>query len=72
LRIEVFFINLGHFARFRGFLNTYSKKCRLLFRNVRLLKDILREVKAFLNKLEDFIKISRLFEDISREMETSV
>jgi hypothetical protein len=64
--MEAFFINVGHFER--GFLNTFSNKWRLLFRNVRLLKN--REVKAFLN--EDFIKITRLFEGISREMEASV
>jgi hypothetical protein len=28
--------------------------------------------EAFLNKYEDFIKKTRLFEDISREMKTSV
>jgi hypothetical protein len=35
-------------------------------------KDIFREMEAFLNWYEDFIKIPRLFEDISREMEASV
>jgi hypothetical protein len=37
-------------------LNSLSRNWRLLFRNVRLLKDIFREVEAF-------------FKDISREME---
>jgi hypothetical protein len=31
-----------------------------------------RQVEAFFNKYEDFIKITKLFEDISREMEASV
>jgi hypothetical protein len=44
-----FFINVGRFERLQGFLNTFSWKWRLLFRNVRLLKDIFREVKAFLD-----------------------
>jgi hypothetical protein len=47
--MEVFFINVGHFERFRGFLNTFSRKWRLLFKNVRLLKDIFREIEAFSN-----------------------
>jgi hypothetical protein len=38
---------LGHFERFLGFLNTFSKKWRFLFRNLRLLKDIFREMEAF-------------------------
>jgi hypothetical protein len=29
-------------------------------------------MEAFLNLYEDFIRITRLFEDISREMEASV
>jgi hypothetical protein len=45
--MEVFFISVGHFERFQGYFNTFSKKFRLLFRNVRLLKDILRGVEAF-------------------------
>jgi hypothetical protein len=44
--LVVFFINVGHFERFRGFLNTFSKKGRLLFRNLRLLKDISRKIEA--------------------------
>jgi hypothetical protein len=44
--MEVFFIDVEHFERFRGFLNTFSKNWRLLFRNVRLLKEV--EVEAFL------------------------
>jgi hypothetical protein len=70
--MEFFVINVGHFERFRGFLNTFSKKWKLLLRNVRILNDIFREVEAFLNLYEDFLKITRLFEDISREMEASV
>jgi hypothetical protein len=54
-----FFMNLGHFWR-------------LFFRNLRLLKDIFREVEAFLNYYEDFLKITRFFEGISKEMEASV
>jgi hypothetical protein len=37
-----------------------------------LLKDIFREVEAFLNSYEDFIKIMRLLEDIPREMKAFV
>jgi hypothetical protein len=70
--MKFFFINVGNFERFRGFLNTFSKKWKLLLRNVRILNDIFREVEAFLNLYEDFLKITRLFEDISREMEASV
>jgi hypothetical protein len=33
------------------------------------LKDIFREVEAFLNKYEDFLRITRLSEDIFRVME---
>jgi hypothetical protein len=47
--MEVFLIIVGHFERFRGFLNTFLKKLRRLFRNVRLLKVIFREMEAFLN-----------------------
>jgi hypothetical protein len=43
---ESFLINVEHFERFRGFLNKFSKKWRVLFSNVRLLKDIFREVEA--------------------------
>jgi hypothetical protein len=32
--IQVF---VGNFERFRGFLSTFSRKWRLLFRNVRIL-----------------------------------
>jgi hypothetical protein len=45
--MEFFFNNVEHFEKFLGFLNTFSNKWRLLFRNVRLLKDILRQVEAF-------------------------
>jgi hypothetical protein len=34
---------------------------------VRLLKDIFRQVKAFLNEYEDFLKMTRLFEEIEFE-----
>jgi hypothetical protein len=40
---------MGHFERFRGFLNTFSKKWELLFRNVRVLKGMFRDVEAFLS-----------------------
>jgi hypothetical protein len=40
---------VGHFERFRGFLNTFSKRLNAFFKNVRLLKDIFRKVEAFLN-----------------------
>jgi hypothetical protein len=63
---------MGHFEKFRGLLNTFSKKWRILFRNVRFLKDIFREVKVFLNGYEYSLKLTRLFEDIAREMEASV
>jgi hypothetical protein len=33
---RLFQINVGYFELFWGFLNTFSKKWRLLFRNVRL------------------------------------
>jgi hypothetical protein len=39
---------------------------------VRLSKDIFIELEAFLNYYVDFIKITRLFEDIYREMAASV
>jgi hypothetical protein len=39
-------------------------KCEALKRNF-------RKVEAFLNYNEDFIKITKLFEDISREMKAS-
>jgi hypothetical protein len=35
---------------------------------LRLLKDIFREVEAFDHKYEVFVKITRLFEDIFREI----
>jgi hypothetical protein len=35
--IEAFFINVGHFERFKDFLNMFSKKWRLLLENMRLL-----------------------------------
>jgi hypothetical protein len=63
---------VGHFERFRGSLNTFSKNWRVLFRNLRLSKDIFTEVKAYLNQYEGFLKIMRLFEDVSRKMEASV
>jgi hypothetical protein len=39
---------------------------------LRLLKDIFRELEAFDYKCEAFIKIMRLFEDISSGMEVSI
>jgi hypothetical protein len=39
--------------------------------DLRLFKDILRELEASDYKCEVFIKIMRLFEDIFREMEAS-
>jgi hypothetical protein len=39
---------------------------------LRLLKDIFRELEAFDYKCEAFIKIMRIFKDISREMEASI
>jgi hypothetical protein len=52
--MEVFFINVGHFERFRGFLNTFSRKWRLLFRNVRLLKDNFLLIRGFYKDNEAF------------------
>jgi hypothetical protein len=39
---------------------------------LRLFKDTFRELEAFDYKCEVFIKMTRLFEDISREMEASI
>jgi hypothetical protein len=54
-------MNVRHFEIFWGFLNTFLKKGKLLFGNLRLLKEIFRQVEAFLNKYVDFLKITRLF-----------
>jgi hypothetical protein len=35
--MEVFFINVGHFEKYRGFSNTFSDKWRRLIISVRLL-----------------------------------
>jgi hypothetical protein len=59
--MEVF---VGHFERFRGFLNAFSKKWRLLLRDLRLLKEIFREVQASVYKCGAFIKISIIFQRI--------
>jgi hypothetical protein len=47
--INVGFFNVRHFERVWGFVNIFSNKWGFLFWNVRLLKDICREVDAFLN-----------------------
>jgi hypothetical protein len=39
---------------------------------MRRLIDIIREVEAFDYKCEAFIKVSRLFEDIFREIQTLI
>jgi hypothetical protein len=67
--MEVFFSNVGHFESFRGFLNTFSWKWRLFFRNAKLLKDILKEVEASVSKCKTSIKISIIFEDFFRKIE---
>jgi hypothetical protein len=88
VKLRLFSSDVRLFQRTRGFLKLFpdkwkffsliwnilcgTKKCRVLFRNVRLLKCIFREENAFLNYYGDFLKIMRLFEDISREMEASV
>jgi hypothetical protein len=41
-------------------------------KNTRFLKGISRETEAFIYYYEDFIKITRLFEDIPREIGDSV
>jgi hypothetical protein len=64
--MEVF---VRHFERFRGFLNTFSKKWRRLFRNERFLKENFREVEASVYKCGAFVKISIILEDFFREFE---
>jgi hypothetical protein len=59
--MEAFSNIVKSFERFWGFLNTFSKKWRLLFRKVRLLKNIFREVEAFLNQYEDLYKDNEAF-----------
>jgi hypothetical protein len=53
-------------------VEVFILKCEAFVKITRILKDILREKKAILNKYEDFIKITRLFKSISREIKASV
>jgi hypothetical protein len=55
-----------------GFNKNNEAFWRPFQRNRGFNENIFREVEAFLNKYEDFIRITRLFEDISREMDVFV
>jgi hypothetical protein len=56
---------LSAFQKIRGFFKTFKEK-------LRLLPVLCGELEAFDCKCEAFIRSTRLFEDIFREMEDSI
>jgi hypothetical protein len=60
--LKIFSIELRLFQRIRGFSKLFPDKWRWKSGGV----------ETFLNIYEDYIKTTRLFEDISREMEAFV